>query len=146
MPIYKVELRDGTPGVADEIVVPDRTHALQYAQGVVRELMACNEAQTRWWRLDVYDNDHKIAEIPFVSLGDTFNYLRPESRATVTGLCDRLLSLHETIASAHITLRESRALVARSRGRPYLVAEGGEPTIREPTLRTSACSASKHSP
>ena len=37
-----------------------------------------------------------------------------------------------TAAAANATVRESRALVARSRGRPYLATLRGEPTIREP--------------
>jgi hypothetical protein len=93
--------------------------------------MRSREAQTRWWRLDVYDNKERIFELPFVHLDDTFNSLRPEFQTTVAGLCERVLSLHETIASANATMREARALVARSRGKPYLATERGERTIRD---------------
>jgi hypothetical protein len=51
-------------------------------------------------------------------------------RKAVERTCDQSRSLKEPIASAQVTLRESRALVALSRGRPYLATEMGERTIR----------------
>jgi hypothetical protein len=135
VPIYSFELSDGTCRTADDVGVslPDRTHAFEYARGVVRELMACQEAQTRWWRLDIYDKSagEKIFEIPFASVDSTLDYLAPERRMTMVGLYDRVRALKEVIASANITMRESCALVARSRGRPYLAAYRGERTIRD---------------
>jgi hypothetical protein len=43
---------------------------------------------------------------------------------------DRIRSFREAMTAASITRRESRALVARSRGKPYLAAEFGQRTIR----------------
>jgi hypothetical protein len=134
MPVYKFELRDGTRGVSDKmgIQLPSRRNALDYARGVVRELMGRREVQTRWWRLNVCDKaGERIFEIPFVTLDQTLDHLRPNLRAMVARNCDRVLSLHEMIASADITMRESHALVARSRGKPYLAADRGERTIRD---------------
>jgi hypothetical protein len=45
-------------------------------------------------------------------------------------LCYRCRLLQEAMSAASITMRESRALVARSRGKPYLAAAFGQRTIR----------------
>jgi hypothetical protein len=132
MPAYTFELRDGDRIVEDTSAVnlPDREHAFRYARDVARELMSCREAQTRTWRLDVYDSSARIFELPFASIDPTLDHLVPEMRATVEIICDRFRSLREAMAAARITVRESRALVALSRGRPYLATEMGERTIR----------------
>jgi hypothetical protein len=43
--------------------------------------------------------------------------------------CQVLLSAREAVQAAHIAKREATALVARSRGKPYLATELGERTI-----------------
>jgi hypothetical protein len=133
MPVYTFELRDGDRTVEDGsgVHLPDRDRAFQYALDVAQELMSCREAQTRTWRLDVYDsNGGRIFELPFASIDPTLDHLAPEMRTTVERVCDRHRSLREAMAAARVTVRESRALVALSRGRPYLATELGERTIR----------------
>ena len=133
MPVYKFELNDGVWRVEDEIGVdlPDRRRALEHACAVVREMMGGCEAQTRSWRLNVYDGGgQRLFEIPFASLDRTLDHLAPELRTMVAELSHRVCSLKEALGAAIITLRESRALVARSRGRPYQVTHLGERTIR----------------
>jgi hypothetical protein len=132
MPTYTFELRDGSSGIYDEIgiLLPDREHALQYAHDVARELMSCCEVQTRFWRLDVYeDNATRVFEIPFATVDRTLDHLAPELRMMMEQLCERHRALSEATHAAHITMRESRALVALSRGKPYLVTYAGERTI-----------------
>jgi hypothetical protein len=134
MPTYTFQLNDGAGGVADEtgITLQDRADALRYSQDVIQELMSHRERETRSWRLDVYENDHnRIFQIPFASLDRSLDHLRPEWRGRVESLCEHNRSLQEVLHAARLTVRESRALVARSRGKPYLAAEFGEPTIRE---------------
>jgi hypothetical protein len=134
MPLYTFELRDGSCGIADTVgvILADRDQALCYAHGVVRELMGCREQQTRTWRLDVYEDHHqRVFEIPFARLDQTLDHLGPGWRSMIEESCNRLLSLCETYGAARVTMRESRALVARSRGKPYLATEGGKPIIRE---------------
>jgi len=133
MPIYRFELRDGTSGIRDDLGVsqPDREHALAYARAIVHELMRGHELETRCWRLNVYDEAwQKIFDIPFVSLDPALDLLRPELRARMIEFCERVRALKETVASAKITMRESQALIALSRGRPYLATYRGERTIR----------------
>jgi hypothetical protein len=64
--LYTLELRDGSNWIEDEVALPDRERAFEYARTVVRELMCCRERQTRTWRLDVYeDKGARVFEIPF---------------------------------------------------------------------------------
>jgi hypothetical protein len=44
---------------------------------------------------------------------------------------DKQRSLRETLHEVRATLRESRALVALSRGRPYLATDFGKKVIRD---------------
>jgi hypothetical protein len=134
MPLYTFELRDGTDLLEDEIGVslPDRDDALEYARGVARELMTGREVRARTWQLNVYENrSHRVFEIPFVALDATLNHLNADLRSTIETVCRRQLALREAVSAVQITLRESRALVARSRGKPYLATCFGERTIRD---------------
>jgi len=133
MPTYTFELKDGSSGIYDGIGIhlPERGHALQYAHDVARELMSCREVQTRFWRLDVYeDNATRVFEIPFATIDPTLDHLVPELRTTMERLCERRRALAEATYAALVTMRESRALVALSRGKPYLVTYAGDRTIR----------------
>jgi hypothetical protein len=134
MPNYTFELRDGSGGIDDEtgVALADGVHALHYAQDVVHELMRSREAQTRTWRLDVYDEaGERVIELPFATIDPTLDHLRPELRAMVEKFCDRRRSVDEMIYTARGTVRESQALVARSRGHLYVAARSGEKTIRD---------------
>ena len=130
MPRYTFELHSDQSPVRDDAWFTDRERACAHAQHVARELMYGCELRTRSWRLDVYENGECVSQLPFASVDETLDHLQPALRKTVERSNDSLRGLHETLSSARATLRESRALVARSRGKPYLVTEGGEPTIR----------------
>jgi hypothetical protein len=131
MPVYTFQLRDGSQWIEDEITLTDRERAFEYARTVVRELMSCQEKKTRTWRLDVYeDKGARVFEMPFAKFDETLGHLPPEVRETMVDLWDRCRSLKEAMSAASITMRESRALVARSRGKPYLAAAFGRRTIR----------------
>jgi hypothetical protein len=134
MPLYTFELRDGSRGIADTAGVSfaDRDQALCYAHDVVRELMSRCERETRTWRLDVYeDHDRRVFEIPFALLDKTLDHLDPHWRRRVEDLCNRSRSLSEACSAAYATVQESRALVAWSRGKPYLATNRGQKVIRE---------------
>ncbi len=133
MPIYTFKLRDGSGSIDDEagVRLPTREDALSYGYDVARELMSCREQKTRHWRLDVYeDGGECVFTIPFARIDPTLNHLMPELRSMVERSCDRLRALNEVMAEAQVTVREARALVARSRGKPYLAAYAGRKTIR----------------
>lgn len=133
MPLYTFELRDGSSGITDAAGVSftDRDQALCYAYDVIRELMSQCERQTRTWRLDVYeDHDRRVFEIPFARLDETLDHLSAHWRSKVEDLCNRSRALREAYSAANATVRESRALIARSRGKPYLAADRGRQVIR----------------
>jgi hypothetical protein len=132
MPVYTFELQDGELTVGDEdgLWFAERQHALDHAHRVARELMTARELQTRSWRLDVYEDGQRVDEIRFAGVDGTLDHLSPRLRMTVEHSCDRLRDYKAAVAAARATIRESRALVALSRGKPYLATERGEPTIR----------------
>ena len=129
--LYTLQLRDGSHMIEDEIALPDRDRAFEYARTVLRELMCCREQQTRTWRLEVYeDKGARVFEMSFARFHQTLGHLSPKGRETIVDLCDRRRLLEEAMSLAVVTMRESRALVARSRGRPYLAVAFGQRTIR----------------
>ena len=131
MPRYTFELHDGERPVGDETGVwfHDRERALDHAYDVARELMNAREYQTRTWRLDLYEDGSQVEQIPFARLDRTLDHLKPALRTTVERCCDRLRDFKQAMSAAQVTVRESRALVARSRGKPYLATDRGKPTI-----------------
>ena len=107
-----------------------REQALDHAEMVAHELMRGRELQTRSWRLDVYEDGELVYQIPFASIDPTLDHLIPSVRMTVERSSVSIRLTRETITAAQATIRESRALVAMSRGKPFLAAARGEPTIR----------------
>lgn len=135
MPTYTFKLQDGCGGVEDETGVsfPDNDRAIRYAYDVVHELMRCRELETRSWRLGVYasgEADSPICEIPFASVDPSLDHLAPKLRTMVEAAAERMGGLREVIHSVQATVQESRALVARARGKPYLASRFGKPVIR----------------
>jgi hypothetical protein len=134
MPLYTFELQDGERPVGDVSGAwfADRERALEHAHDVARELMTAREQQTRTWRLDIYEDGRQVEQIPFAHLDRTLDHLTPALRTAVEQGCDKLRDFKQAMAAAHATVRESRALVARSRGKPYLATDRGQPIIRPP--------------
>lgn len=133
MPCYTFELHDGESGIADTtgVNLHDRKGALAYARDVVGELMRGRELQTRSWCLDVFERDERIFTLPFAKFDPTLDHLRSDLRGAVEGLCERKRSFAEAVYTINETMRESRALLARSRGELYVAAEQGRSVIRD---------------
>jgi hypothetical protein len=133
MPTYKFKLSDDGGGVGDDfgVSLPNAQIAHRYACDVARELMDHRERRTRHWRLDVYEDNEKVFEVPFAKLDQTLNHLRPDTRKLVERCAQHVRSLKDVCYDASLTLRESEALVARSRGKPYLAADHGRKVIRD---------------
>jgi hypothetical protein len=133
MPLYTFELSDGSSPLYDDagVDLPDREHAAAYGNEVARELMQGREAQTRFWRLRIRENDdEEVLDLTFAAVDPTLDHLVPELRIMLQRLCDGRRSCKEALHAALITARESRALVAQSRGKPYLAAVSGQRTVR----------------
>jgi hypothetical protein len=132
-PTYTFKLRDDSSGVVDNVGVAlnDNASAYLYARAVARELMRCREMQTRYWDLEVYrDGEGPLFDILFATVDPTLDHLRYELRLLVEKVSGKRRALKDVMHAARVTLRESESLVARSRGRPHLIAENGELIIR----------------
>jgi len=133
MPTYKFKLRSNGDCLADEcgIALPDATTAHRYACAVARELMRCRETVTRHWCLEVYrDGEGPVCDILFASVDPTLDHLRPATRTLVESVNATKRALEDEIYSAKLVMGDSRALVAGSRGKPYLITRNGEITVR----------------
>jgi len=133
MAAYTFRLLDGCGEIEDETGVNFRhpDHAIRYARDVVHELMRNRELETRSWRLDVYQNgDGPICTLPFASIDPTLDHLLPNLRTMVEAMSERQRLFREAVHAAGATVQESRALVARSRRKPYLASRFGRSTIR----------------
>jgi hypothetical protein len=133
VPTYTFTLRSDGCEVNDDagIALRDNASAYRYARTVARELMRRREIQTRYWRLEVYrDGDGPLFDILFASVDPTLDHLRRELRSLVEKASEKKRALKDVVYAARLTLRESQSLLARSRGKPYLIAENGEVTIR----------------
>lgn len=136
MPVYTFKLRDGHGDVEDPtgVALLDRGAAVRYAHDVVYELMRSREAETRSWCLDVYEGgatESPICEIPFASVDPTLDHLAPSFRMMVESNAERKRLVSDAIHTVRGTVRESRALVARARGKPYLATRLGKAIIRD---------------
>jgi hypothetical protein len=128
MPLYYFNLRDGSAGVIDPegTILPDDAAARAYALRVAHELMAHAEAKRRHWQLDVSDDSGEVLfHLPFVAADDTIHGLPATTRRLVERLCQEQRELAEAVFEARLMILRSRAVRARSRGKPYLVAEFG---------------------
>jgi len=134
MATYTFKVLDGCGDVEDETGVSfrHRDRAIRYARNVVHELMRNREIQTRSWRLNVYENgEGPICTIPFASIDPTLDHVVPTLRTMVEAMSERKRLLSDVLHAVKVTVQESRALVARSRGKPYLASRFGRSTIRD---------------
>jgi hypothetical protein len=140
-PTYTFKLRNDGRAVEDDtgIALVDNASAYRYARDVARELMRSREIQTRYWLLEVYrDGEGPLFDILFASVDPTLDHLRRELRSLVEKVSENKRALRDIANAAYLTMRESKSLLARSRGKPYLIAENGEITIRGFDPRQSA--------
>ncbi len=126
---YFFHLRDGYRGYADStgVNLSDDDTARGYACRVGSELMKNRELEVRHWRIQVQNEDEQtIFEIPLITLDATLSHLSPLHKKAMEELSHRCYALREAIAQARIVQNQARALIAKSRGRPYLAADHGD--------------------
>jgi hypothetical protein len=131
---YIFELRTGefSATVDDQCEFTSDEAVIEYGRQVAHELMRNRCLQARRWRLDIHNADGEyIACLPFAQLDPTLDHLVSPARGLVERWSEACLALAETVSAARQTARESRSLVARSRGKPYLVAVHGEPVLAQ---------------
>jgi len=130
MPRYFFALHnnDGSIEDVDGVDLPDDRAATAYGCGVARELMRHNEAKSRPFCIVIRDETGAVRfKVPFSSVDQSINHLSPEARALVERACERRRDLAEVVQATRRTARQARALIARSRGRPYLLTLNGRP-------------------
>jgi hypothetical protein len=128
MPRYYFNLRDGTGSLADPYGtdLADDGTAGNHARAVARELMRHCELQRRHWLLEVYNEHGKpLFAVPFASVDCTLDHVAPQRRHLIEQTSERRRILAEVISDCRQTLQKSRAIQARARGKPYLIAERG---------------------
>jgi hypothetical protein len=133
MPTYTFKLHDGGGGLEDEtgVNLADDHDAVRYAHDVACELMKSRELETRCWQLDVHAaGGERICEIPFASIDPTLDHLPADWRSIMESIAERRRLLGDALHAVSVTVQESRALVARARGKPYLASRFGKTTIR----------------
>lgn len=121
----------------------DRERACDYASHVARELMHGREEETRSWYLEVYEDGVRVHELLFASIDPTLADLQPRLRAAVEEASEKKRAFRDALSAVKQTLRESRALVAQSRGKPYLATVAGKPTVRPNNKKPARKSGSK---
>ena len=81
------------------------------------------DEEPRHWRIDVTKADIVIGGTSFVTVVAALADLSSPVRKSIQTCAERCLSLSEAVADAHALCRRSRALIARSRGEPYLTVQ-----------------------
>jgi hypothetical protein len=128
MPRYYFNLkrREDTLFDPDGTELPDEAAARDHALRVISELMRNANVRTRAWRLAVMDqNRQSCFELFFASHDDSMAHLTPELRLSVELVCRRNALLTDAIVDVRATMLQIRGTLARSEGRPYVVADNG---------------------
>jgi hypothetical protein len=137
---YYFHLRDGYRGYADRsgVSLPSDEAAREHADCVATELMKNRERKVRHWRIQVRDAQGKrLFEVPFIGLDRTLSHLSPPLKKAMEELSQRCYALREAIADARASLIQASALLAKSRGRPYLATDDGEEIVKLPSRARS---------
>jgi hypothetical protein len=120
---YFFDLRDGSDRIRDAegVDLEDEVAAIAHARSLAGELMKNRELQTRHWLVHVTgENGERVCEVGFATVDKTLDHLRADTRKLIEQRCEKHLALAEAIACARAIVCQSRALVNRSRGKPYL--------------------------
>jgi hypothetical protein len=137
---YHFHLRDGCRGYADPkgVCLPSDDAAREHAHRVAVELMKNREQKARHWRIQVQDtHGETLFEVPFIGLDGTLSHLSPALKKAMEELSQRCYALREAIAQARNVQIQAMAVVAKSRGRPYLAAADGEEIVSKRCLTCS---------
>ena len=126
---YYFHLRDGYRGYSDSegVRLPNDDAAHEHSHRVASELLKNRERKVRHWRIQVQaDGGHILFEVALITLDQTLSHLSPLRKKAMEELSQRCYALREAIEQARTVQVQARALVAKSRGRPYLAAEDGD--------------------
>jgi hypothetical protein len=125
---YYFDLSDGNQSAMDDsgTDLPDDRAAIAYGHEIAHDLMRNDEKRRRQFCISVCDETRQLLfQLPFAGLDETIADLSPEARTLLEVCYERRRGLAEAIHGARTTIRQSRAVVARSRGKPYLATVNG---------------------
>jgi hypothetical protein len=107
--------------------LPDLPAAHAHASAVVEELMRHSSVATRHWSMCV-ENDvgESQFDVFFADVDPSLAGYPPQMRLLVSQTCRRLGALTDVLCAASAARTEARMLLARARGKPYLVFTRGE--------------------
>jgi hypothetical protein len=128
VPRYYFSVRNGSGNLSDDdgIELPNDAAARDYACDLARELMFRNEVRKRHWWLVIRNAEGKeLFSLPFVAVDETIRHLNPDNRRLIQQTCEKRLALAEVMFASRIGVMRARAVIARSRARPYLAAHNG---------------------
>ena len=126
---YFFDLKDDGRGYRDSegVDLPDDDAATDHAERVATELIRNRNIKARHWRIDVHDGQgKKICRVALIAHDCRLSHLSPALKKAMEKLSDRCHALYEATAETRTTLLRSRALIAKSRGRPYLRVHHGQ--------------------
>lgn len=127
---YFFDLKNFDGGFTDRsgVEFPDGAAAADYARLLAEELIRNREMTARHWRIHVRDEDgDRIAEIRFLDQDRTLDHLKALSRRTMEEISQWRYELGQAVTASRLTRRTSEAIIARSRGKPHLIFDHGEP-------------------
>jgi len=120
---------------AEGTELPDVEAARAHAVAVADELLRHAQAGTRHWSLCVEEHSREPAgnagdaqrlDFFFADVDPSLASFSPQMRSLVSATSRRLSALTDAMRNAQATRIESRALLARARGRPQLAYVRGE--------------------
>ena len=125
MPLYYFDLWNGIGWTTDEdgVELADVAAAQRYSTDVARDIARNQERQARTYCIAVRDVAHgQLFVLPFCHLAEVVGHVDPETRAVLEVSVTRRRELSQAVRASHETVAQSRAALARSRGKPYLIA------------------------
>jgi broad specificity phosphatase PhoE len=100
---------------------PDLAAAHLHAEAVASELMRNCHHGTKLWSLRVEDEEARhVFDLFFADVADNGVELSAEGEALARKTSRRLANLIDAVSSAHETMMQSAALLARARRKPQL--------------------------
>ena len=100
----------------------DAATAREHAAAVAQDLMSHSEGRTRHWSIYVEDDrgEHTL-DLFFADVDPSLASFPPQTRMLVMQTSRRLGALTDALSALRATQIETRTLIARARGKPYLV-------------------------
>jgi hypothetical protein len=128
MPHYYFDLWSNAGWITDETGtdLPDDETASTYGYEVARDIARNKERDSRTFCIAVRDAARRnLFTLPFSRLTEVLQHFDPETQAVLETSFERQRGLRQAIQAARAAVAQSRASIARARGKPHLVVAAG---------------------